>query len=208
VDKLVSGHVRFRREFPVHGEWRQLAEQGQHPQVLWIGCSDSRVAPEVLMGAEPGDLFVVRNVANIVPPHGCAEHDVGAAIEYAVQHLHVRHAIVCGHSECGGIAAARGQADAEHDPHVAQWLVWAREACEDVRSRGVPEAACYLETIRANVLLQREHLRTYPCVHRAEDEGRLTLHAWLYDVHTGRLSAYDDSAAAWVDLVDEEPERE
>lgn len=194
MDKLVAGYRRFRGEFPAHGEWQRLAVEGQHPQVLWIGCSDSRAAPELLLGAAPGELFVVRNVANIVPPHGCAEHDAGAAIEYAVGHLQVRHAIVCGHSECGGIAAARGHVDAEHDPHVAHWLEWARPACE--------EAAGYLEAIRANVLLQRQHLRTYPCVQRAESAGRLTLHAWLYDLHTGGLTAYDDATGAWVALAD------
>lgn len=193
MDELRHGYRRFRREFAAHAEWRRLAEEGQHPQVLWIGCSDSRVPPELLLGAAPGEVFVVRNVANIVPPHGCAEHDAGAAIEYAVQHLHVRHAIVCGHSECGGIAAARGHVDAEHDPHVAHWLEWARPACE--------QAAGYVEAIRANVLLQRERLRTYPCVQQAEGEGRLTLHAWLYDLHTGEISAYDDATGRWAALA-------
>lgn len=194
MDTLLVGYRRFRNEFSVHSEWQRLANEGQRPQVLWIGCSDSRVVPELLLGAAPGEIFVVRNVANIVPPHGCAEHDAGAAIEYAVQHLHVRHAIVCGHSECGGIAAARGHVDAEHDPHVAHWLEWARPACA--------QTVGYLEAIRANVLLQREHLRTYPCVRQAESEGRLTLHAWLYDLQTGEITVYDEASDTWGALAE------
>lgn len=200
MDKLLCGYRRFREDFPHHREWRDLAEQGQHPRVLWIGCSDSRVAPEVLLGAGLGDLFVVRNVANIVPPHDCGENEAGAAIEYAVQHLGVAHAIICGHTECGGIAAARAHVDAAHDPHVAHWLEWAREACAEVARRDLPESACYEETIRANTLLQRERLRGYPCVQAAEAAGKLVLHAWLYDLHSGALSAYDDVAGAWVEL--------
>jgi carbonic anhydrase len=103
IDKLLAGHRHFKKKFAAEQEvFVGLAEEGQHPKVLWIGCSDSRVIPEQITSAEPGELFVIRSVANLVPPAGIGPA-VGAVIEYAVLHLRVPHIVVCGHTECGGI---------------------------------------------------------------------------------------------------------
>lgn len=200
--KLLTGHRRFKEKFAAEREmFVRLAEEGQEPQVLWIGCSDSRVIPEQITGAEPGELFVMRNMANVVPPFGTGDAAVGAVIEYAILHLQVPHVVICGHTQCGGIKALERHIDMAREPHVARWVELARPARTQVEASGTPEEAHYLETIKANVLLQRENLRTYDCVREAIRAGQLTLHGWLYDLHTGDLLAYDDESSQWGALA-------
>lgn len=200
INKLLSGHRAFREAFAARREaFVRLAEEGQSPKVLWIGCSDSRVIPEQISGAEAGDLFVVRNVANVVPPAG-ADDAIGAVIEYAVLHLRVAHIVICGHTECGGIKALGGHVDAGREPHIARWLELARPARDEVEASGVAEEARYLETIKRNVLLQRENLLTYDCVRQGEQAGGLTIHCWLYDLHSGALLAYNEGQ--WTNILD------
>jgi carbonic anhydrase len=195
--KIIAGHLEFRESFSSNPVLRKLAEEGQHPKVLWIGCSDSRVIPELITGAEPGELFDVRNIANVVPPAGAAACATGAAVEYAVMHLKVHHAVVCGHTECGGIKGLEDDPDPERQPHITAWLELARPAREQVLSREVDEAERYLETIKTNVLNQCENLRTYPCVAERERSGELSIHGWLYDLSIGRIFAYDDASQGW-----------
>jgi len=202
TDKLLTGYRRFKEKFETDWEtFVRLAEYGQQPQVLWIGCSDSRVVPEQITGAEPGELFVMRNIANVVPPFGTGDTAVGAAIEYAILRLHVPDVVICGHTQCGGIKTLEGHIDLACEPHIARWVEWARPARTQVEASGLPEGARYLETIKANVLLQRENLRTYDCVREAMGAGQLTLHAWLYDLHTGDLLAYNDELGQWSPLA-------
>ena len=187
TEKLISGYRRFREKFDSdHEVFERLADEGQNPKVLWIGCSDSRVVPELITGADPGELFDVRNIANVVPPAASAACATGAAIEYAVIHLEVRHIVVCGHTECGGIKAL------------------ARPAREKVLNSDVAETDRYLETIKTNVLMQCENLRSYPCVAGGERSGELSIHPWLYDLHTGRILAFDASSAQWVAVAEQQ----
>jgi carbonic anhydrase len=200
--KLLTGHRQFRNKFAGEREvFVRLAEEGQSPKVLWIGCSDSRVIPELITGADPGELFIMRNVANVVPPFGTAGDAAGAVIEYAVLHLHVPHVVVCGHTECGGIKTLEGHINMAREPHIARWMDLARPARTQVEASGVPEEARYLETIKTNVLLQCKNLSTYSCVRDAVRADQLTIHAWLYDLTTGDLLAYDDESHQWRDLV-------
>ena len=202
--KIMSGYRRFREKFESeHEVFKRLAEEGQNPKVLWIGCSDSRVVPELITGADPGELFDFRNIANIVPPPASAACATGAAIEYAVNHLKVTHAVVCGHTECGGIAALEAPPDEEHEPHIAAWLTLAMPARERVLARDVDSAEVYLETIKANVLLQCENLLAYPCVAAAVQSGALSVHAWLYDLHTGSIRAFDSERQNWVAMAEQ-----
>ena len=204
--KLISGHRRFREKFESdHEVFEKLAEEGQNPKVMWIGCADSRVVPELITGADPGELFDVRNIANVVPPAASGACATGAAVEYAVIHLKVRHIVVCGHTECGGIKALEGCPDADNEPHIASWLEFARPARNRVLDAGVEDTKQYLETIKANALMQCENLRTYPCVAQAETAGNLSIHAWLYDLHTGTISAYDESSASWNAVAEQLP---
>jgi carbonic anhydrase len=202
TDKLLTGHRRFKERFEDAREvFVKLAKEGQQPKVLWIGCSDSRVVPEHITGAEPGELFVMRNIANMVPPFGTGAMAVGAVIEYAILHLHVSHVAICGHTQCDGIKALEGHIDLAREPHIARWVELARPARAQVEASGIPEEARYLETIKANVLLQLENLRTYDCVREAITAGQLTLHGWLYDLHSGDLLAYDDESGQWGALA-------
>jgi carbonic anhydrase len=199
TERLLSGHDRFKRgKFASEREvFLRLAEHGQSPKVLWIGCSDSRVIPEQITGAEAGELFMMRNVANIVPPAHAGCEAVGSAVEYAVLHLKISHAVICGHTECGGIGALSGVIDPGTQPNIARWLQWARPAGDSVKRAGIPEGEAYLETIKSNVLLQRDNLLTYPCVAEGVADNRLAVHSWLYDLRAGELLAHDPDDGTW-----------
>lgn len=203
TEELLSGHRDFvNRKFASERDvFVRLAERGQNPKVLWIGCSDSRVIPELITGAEAGELFIMRNIANIVPPAGGMSDASGAVIEYAVRHLELPHIVVCGHTECGGIKALEGEIDAEEEPHIARWIDWARPARMRVDASGVAEGERYLETIKANVLLQRENLHSHECVREGVNSGTLSTHAWLYELHSGHLLAYHSDTGDWTPVA-------
>jgi carbonic anhydrase len=170
---------------------------GQKPEVLYIGCSDSYIMPSRILGAVPGDVFVVRNVANVVPPADAGQHAVGAVVEYAVIHLQVSHIVVCGHASCGGVQALVFPHD-DHEPALSHWLDYARPCRERVPA-GLKGRARLDATIESNVVLQVEHLKTYPCVREALDMGKLQIHAWVYDFLTGRVRAYDEMAGVFIE---------
>ena len=134
------------------------------------------MVPELITGADPGELFDVRNIANVVPPAASAACATGAAVEYAVIHLKVRHIVVCGHTECGGIKALESPPEPANEPHIASWLELARPAREKVLNSDVAETDRYLETIKTNVLMQCGNLRSYPCVADGEKSGGLAVH--------------------------------
>jgi carbonic anhydrase len=205
TSKLISGHRRFREKFDSeHEVFERLAEEGQNPKVLWIGCSDSRVVPELITGADPGELFDVRNIANIVPPAPTIACATGAAIEYAVLHLEVSHIVICGHTECGGIKALEAPPSAKTEPHIASWLELAQPARERVLNSDVAESNRYLETIKTNILMQCDNLRTYPCVAEREQTGNLSVHPWLYDLHTGEIQEWDENFTRWGAVAEQQ----
>ncbi len=192
VDELLQGHRRFRRKALTQERefLRRLASEGQSPDALVIGCADSRVVPELLTHASPGDLFVVRNIANLVPPLAHLDASVGAAIEYAIGHLHVPHVIVCGHYGCGGVRAVM-----EQSPHLAEfpslheWLGLAKEAVHRVKHED--EAAWWRAAVEENVVEQLSHLTSFPLVAAAVEAGGLSLHGWVYDLHSLDLQVYN-----------------
>jgi carbonic anhydrase len=198
ISKLQDGHRRFKDYFSDNKEmFFRLAEEGQTPHVLWIGCSDSRVIPELITSAQPGELYVMRNVANVVPPFGTVNDALGAVIEHAVLHLPIRDIVICGHTECGGIKALGHDISMMHEPHLARWIEFARPALAQIQASGIAEEKHHLETVKANVLLQRQNLLTYDCVRDAIKAGKLSVHAWLYDIWTGDLLQYDDKSGQW-----------
>jgi carbonic anhydrase len=168
----------------------RLARQGQKPKMMFVGCADSRVIPERLTGARPGDLFVVRNVANIIPPFGAA-HSVGAALEYAVNQLGIAHLIICGHTECGGLKALDGHVDALSEPSLTAWLQHAREAKTRVDRRNAPPDQRHRAMVEQNIVLQMEHAARYPAVYKALKDKRLELHGWLVDLHGPQVYVYN-----------------
>jgi len=205
TSKLISGHRQFREKFESNSEvFEKLAEEGQNPKVLWIGCADSRVVPELITGADPGELFDVRNIANVVPPASSVACATGAAVEYAVIHLNVSHIVVCGHTDCGGIKALEAPPDPGGQPHITSWLELARPARDRVLGSDIAEEDQYLETIKTNVLMQCENLRSYPCVADGERSGGLSIHAWLYDLQTGRILAFDDTSGQWNPVAEQQ----
>ncbi len=186
----------FNEHAPLFG---RLVSEGQFPDTVFIGCDDSRVMPEAITGAKPGDLFVLRNVANIVPPYGTGERAVGATLEYAVRHLKVSHILVCGHTDCGGIMALDEHLDPLHEPHLWRWIEYARPAQTQVDARGVDPDARHRAIVEQNVLLQLENLHTYDVVREALQTRELALHGWVYDLSTGRISYWDADEDRFVD---------
>ncbi len=208
---LASGFRRFRQRWYGDGEelFRAL-RHGQNPHALLIACSDSRVDPVLLTDSRPGDLFVVRNVANLVPPcsRDGGNHGVSAAIEYAVKHLEVRDIIVMGHACCGGIRALVDEAGGgghhgEPDEFIGPWVAIAREALRRVRE-AMPGAspedtahACELMSVRCSL----EALRTFPWIRSREEEGTLALHGWYFDLRSGELLECDEESGLFHPLV-------
>jgi len=206
TDRILAGIARFRTYFEKNRElFELLAAEGQSPQALFIGCSDSRVAPEWITQCDPGDLFVARNIGNIVPPYGTGETGIGAVIEFAVLQLKVSQIMLCGHTDCAGIHFLDEAADWTREPHIARWIEHARPAKTQVEASGLPEEERHVATVRANVLLQLENLRSYDPVRNGEKAGTLTLHGWVYHLATGTIEAYDAETRTWRPLEPAEP---
>lgn len=176
---------------------KDLSKAGQHPEILWIGCSDSRIIPERIMNAGPGELFVIRNVGNIVPPGPSASPETAAALTYAVHHLRVRHIIVCGHTDCGCIRTLCSDAPGGPESSVRRWIQYAAPARDRVLDRNVPRDFVLEETEKENIILQCGHLLTYPDVRRAVETRDLKIHGWLYDLLSGDLFFHDPDADSW-----------
>jgi carbonic anhydrase len=209
MKKLIRGIVEFRKKVrPACKENFAELALGQHPDALLIACSDSRVAPNVFASLDPGDLFVVRNIGNFVPPWDGPESvasysHIGAAIEYSLLKLPVMQIIVCGHSECGAMSAllkGRSKIDA------AQLRHWLRHGDESLGKLKNPDGKAKLERhnhlSQINVLQQLEHLKTYPLVKQRMAEGRLTLHGWWFDIREADVYEYDAEEKGFR-LIDE-----
>lgn len=170
-----------------------LATHGQSPKALMISCADSRVVPEHIMQAAPGDLFVCRNAGNIVPPYAMQNGGVTSTVEYAVMVLGIRDIIICGHSDCGAMKAVSNPAGLDKMPNVAAWL---KHSCaaEQVVNEGYPEMES-AERVRAisleNVVAQLNHLRTHPSVAAGIARGEIALHGWFFDIGAGQVLALD-----------------
>jgi carbonic anhydrase len=182
--------------------FRHLVEDGQHPTMLFIGCSDSRLVPYLLTGAGPGELFLVRNVGAFVPPHDQSRgfHGTAAAIEFAVLNLDVRHIIVCGHSHCGAIRALYGGVPAEAR-NLSQWLELGREAALPVAE---PGADALRRTEQRAIVLQLERLMDYPMVRQRVEAARLALHGWHYVIEDGEVHVFDVERGGFVPAVQSE----
>jgi carbonic anhydrase len=189
IDQLLLGNLEFRKNiFDADPARYQDLAMAQYPGVLWIGCSDSRADPERITGAPPGELFVTRNVGNIIPNH---DWNLAAVIEYSLNYLGIKEIVVCGHSDCGAMKAL----DADlHDPYIPLWLNDARDAKTRVDARIPDPTTTEEKKVRSreieieNVRLQIEHLITYPSVSQAIADGRIQVHGLYYDLVTGTLS--------------------
>jgi carbonic anhydrase len=204
LQKLKEGILAFQSQvYPERkAEYEYAATHPQKPHTLLITCADSRIDPEAFTSSGPGEIFVSRNVGNMVPAYGEMMGGVSAVIEYAIDALGVTHAVVCGHTDCGamkGILAGEGHLDAM--PTVKSWLRNA-DAAKRVAST-VTDGAPALQTMtEQNVLLQLQHLRTHPSVAGGVARGVLTLSGWVYDIASGDVRIYDETVNRFVGVRD------
>jgi carbonic anhydrase len=209
MNELIGRVFSFEKTvFPNSADlYGQLATHGQFPKALMISCADSRVVPEQIMQAQPGDLFVCRNAGNIVPPFATQNGGVSSTVEYAVLALGVRDIIVCGHSGCGAMKALSDPTGLEAMPNVAAWLRHG-SAAENVVSNSYPEMSGE-ERVRAisleNVVAQINHLRTHPSVASAMVRGEMALHGWFVDIHAGQILALDGKTGRFEALHEGNP---
>lgn len=194
--ELKAGVRRFRAKvYPEQEEiYRRAASEPQRPHALFVTCADSRIDPELITQSGPGDLFVTRNIGNLVPAYGEMLGGVSAVIEYAVTALKVQHVVVCGHSDCGAMKGLLHPKAVETMPTVQRWLRNADAALSVARSLAAPDetpSELMRRLTEENVLLQLQHLRTHPSVAGAMAREELTVSGWVYDIGRGevRISA-------------------
>ena len=197
IEKLTGGFKRFR-----DGQFQQqratyedLVDHGQHPKIALVACADSRVDPATVLQADPGDLFMIRNVANLVPPfeEGGEFHGTSAALEFAVDHLEVEHILVLGHAHCGGIRSMFDPSPAPANSFIAPWMSLVKSAYLRVEGTmpdaSVAEKAHHCE--KEAVLVSLENLMTFPNIRERVGAGRLRLHGWHVDIRSCTLQVYD-----------------
>jgi len=208
MQKLIEGVHRFHTgEFGNHRTlFRKLSQEGQNPHTLFITCSDSRVLAELITQSQPGDLFVVKNVGNIVPPASAtgSTNSTAAAVEFAVASLRVRDIVVCGHSQCGAMEALISGLPADDSlPHLREWLALAapvRQVLQTEYHHLKSPAERTTAAAEENVLFALENLRTYPVVHARLADGSLRLHGWFFKIATADLFAFDPESKQFLPL--------
>ena len=204
MERLIEGHKRFLAEvFPGLRSQFHLLSEMQAPEWLFITCSDSRVVPDLFLGTGPGDLFITRNAGNVVPVTSQDVDGVTATIEYAVEVLKVKHAILCGHSDCGALKAALDHKSLEGLPKAKRWLshVESAFAYRQPLNSADGESAELASLIRGNVVAQLKNLQAQPTVVREVARGKLTVHGWYYDILSGRIEEYDEGLERFMALV-------
>jgi carbonic anhydrase len=207
-ERLIAGYRAFLQgRLPAEqSRYRTLAETGQSPEAMVIGCCDSRVSPEVIFDAGPGELFVARNVANLVPPYApdSAQHAMSSALEFAVQALKVRHIVVLGHARCGGIRAfaAHGTPLSPGD-FIGKWMELIAPAAEALGPRHhFADLAEYLTRLeQASIIKTLDNLMTFPWIAALVNGGKLELHGAYFDVASGLLSVRDPATGAFASVA-------
>ena len=206
--RLIDGYSAFSNgRLPREQDrYRELAETGQKPEIMVIGCCDSRVSPEVIFDASPGELFVARNIANLVPPYtpDGAQRAVSAALEFAVQALRVKHIVVLAHAQCGGIRAFADEAPPlSPGDFIGRWMALMAPAAKIVGPRGERSFGDYLTALeQASAILTLDNLMTFPCVRILVERGKLKLHAAYFGVASGDLSVYEPASRTFVRVAD------
>jgi carbonic anhydrase len=204
-ERLLDGYHAFLEGRYIHEakRYRDLADEGQKPRTMVIACCDSRAAPETIFDCGPGELFVVRNVANLVPPYkpDGEYHGTSAALEFAVQSLKVDNIVVLGHGRCGGIAASLDQNAIPLSPgdFIGSWMNLVKPAAEVISANTLLTASERQRAMeRVSIRFSLQNLRTFPCVSILEGKGRLTLHGAWFDISTGELSIMDPESGDFV----------
>jgi carbonic anhydrase len=206
-ERLMAGYRSFLdgRLSTEQTRYRELAEHGQSPEVMVVGCCDSRVSPEVIFDARPGELFVVRNVANLIPPYAPdgAYHGVSAALEFGVGILRVKHIVVLGHAQCGGVRAfVEDNEPVSPGDFIGRWMSLIAPAAERIGPRGETSLAEYVTRLeQASIAHSLDNLLTFPRLKKLIERGDVTLHGAYFGVATGRLSVRDPVSGAFVPVA-------
>lgn len=207
MKKLITGLHQFQSEiFLSQKELFERLAQGQHPDALFITCSDSRINPNLITQTNPGDLFILRNAGNIIPPYGATNGGEGATIEFALSALGIKDIIICGHSRCGAVDGLLHPERVENMPSVQRWLAHAEATRqivnENYRQMDFKEDEFLDIAIQENVLVQLENLRTHPSVASRLARGQLHLHAWVYKIETGEVFSYRQKAGQYLPITE------
>lgn len=200
--QLLAGLRRFQQQiYPEkQADYERLVREGQRPHTLFIACGDSRVDPELLTQSGPGEIFVCRNIGNVVPAYGEALGGVSAIVEYAVTALQVDQVVVCGHTDCGAMKALLNPEQLTKMPTVRRWLRSAEAALSIVRAfeDDLPGDNLAQKLTEQNVLLQINHLKTHPSVAGRVARRSLAVYGWIYDIASGRVRMYDEAETRFV----------
>lgn len=208
MQKLIKGIHEFQSHiFGAQQELFQRLADGQSPDALFITCSDSRINPNLITQTDPGDLFILRNAGNLVPPYGASNGGEGPTIEFAVAGLGVRDIIVCGHSHCGAMAALLEPKKTESLPSLRSWLAHAEATRRILAEKYADRSGQALLTtaIEENVLMQLRNLRTHPTVAAALARDEIKLHGWVYKIETGQVFAYDPDDGQFLPVTERAP---
>ena len=207
-DRLMNGYAAFRtgRYQDENERYRHLAETGQKPTVMVVACCDSRAAPELIFDASPGEIFVVRNVANLVPPYSPdgEYHGTSAALEFAIMGLEIQDVVVMGHGRCGGIAAALKEGGSPLSPgdFIGKWISLLEKPVAECRCEDLPTSAEREHRLEhLSIVHSLANLRTFPCVKALEGLGRIRLHGAWFDIALGELHVLDEVKGDWVRLA-------
>jgi carbonic anhydrase len=204
MEQLVQGIHQFQTSyFCSQQELFERLAASQAPMALFITCSDSRISPDILMQTKPGDVFILRNAGNMIPPYGASTGGEAATIEYAIRALDIKHIIVCGHSHCGAIKALLHPELLVEMPAVASWLSHAEATRRIVKENysHLDDVAKQKAAIEEHVLVQLENLRTHPAVAARLSKGDLTLHGWVYKIETGEVYSYSPTQGQYETLT-------
>jgi carbonic anhydrase len=204
MQKLIAGLHKFQSD--VFGHRREFFErlsQRQAPETLFITCSDSRINPNLITQTEPGELFILRNAGNIVPPYGASNGGEAAAIEFAVAGLGVKHVVVCGHSHCGAMAGLLNPEAVASMPSLVRWLEHAESTRRIVQDKYPDrEGPAQLNVaVQENVLMQLENLKTHPTIASALARGQIKLHGWVYKIESGEVFSYTPESGQFASLA-------
>ncbi len=204
-ERLKAGIHKFKTEvYPERREaYERAATEPQRPHTLVVTCADSRIDPELITQSGPGEIFVTRNIGNLVPPYGEMLGGVSAVLEYAVNALGVQHVVICGHTDCGAMKAMLNPQSLEKLQVVRRWLRNAESSLEIAREMGAPDSPgsdsrdFLMKLTQQNVLMQMAHARTHPSVAGAAARGELELSGWVYQIGSGEILIYDEAERRW-----------
>ena len=202
MQKIINGYLQFKESgFKERKDLFEKLSSSQSPEVLFITCSDSRIDPNLITQTEPGDLFVIRNAGNIVPPYTAESDGIVASIEFAVVALGVKHIVVCGHSNCGAMKGAINTSGLSTLPKVKGWLNYCSEAVTIVQSRENNLKSDELNSVtEENVLLQIRRLEQYPEISKRLATGDIEIQGWVYEIGSGTIKCFNSGKQGFIEL--------